>query len=167
MSSKTKILILNTGGTFNKVYDELTGKLIVPKNNNAIKIILSKSKISDIKIKGMIYKDSLDINNKDKKELKKYIEKSNYDKIIIVHGTDTINKTASYLSKYIKNKRIILTGAMKPFSIEQIEATSNLMSAFGFLLHSNKNNIYICMHGLIKKYNKIKKNKELGIFECQ
>ena len=167
MSSKTKILILNTGGTFNKIYDELTGKLIVPKNNNAIKMILSKSKISNTKIKGIIYKDSLDINNKDREELKKYIEKSNYDKIIIVHGTDTINKTASYLNKYIKNKKIVLTGAMIPCSIEQTEATSNLMSAFGFLLNSNKNNIYICMHGLIKKYNKITKNKELGIFECQ
>ena len=54
---------------------------------------------------------------------------------------------------------------MVPFSINQIEATANLMSAYGFIKNCEKNNIFICMHGLIKKYNKIKKNKTLGVFQ--
>jgi L-asparaginase len=161
------ILILNTGGTFNKVYNEINGKLVIDKNNKILSHIIKKAKILDITIQGLIYKDSLDITTKDRIKLKKYILKSKFNKIIIVHGTDTMEKTARYLADTIDNKKIIFTGAMKPFGIEPIEATSNLMSAFGFLNNCKKNNTYICMHGLIKKYNKITKNKQLGIFECQ
>ncbi len=166
MKSEKEILILNTGGTFNKVYDEIIGSLIVPKNNYAIDNILHISKISNIKVSGLIYKDSLEIGKNDRKKLVKFIKKSKSKKIIIVHGTDTMNQTALFLSRQIKNKQIILTGAMKPFSINSIEATSNLLSAVGFLKANDKNNIYICMHGLIEKHTKIIKNRDLGIFEC-
>ncbi|MEA3289394.1 MAG: asparaginase domain-containing protein [Campylobacterota bacterium] len=138
-----KILILNTGGTFNKIYDEISGKLYVAKHNLALKKIIKTSKLSNIKIDGLIYKDSLDITKKDRKKLVSYIHKSDFDNIIIVHGTDTIDKTASYLDKYIINKQIILTGAMKPFSINNIEAVSNLMSGYGYMQSNKKNGIYI------------------------
>ena len=166
MSKNKNILILNIGGTFSKTYGEINGKLIVPIHNNAVQIILEKSKISNCKVDGLIHKDSLDIDQKDRVLLKNQIEKSDYEKIIVIHGTDTMSKTAKYLAKYIKNKTIILTGAMVPFSIDNIEATSNLMLAFGYISSSNKNNIYIAMHGNVKKYNKIKKNRILGVFEC-
>jgi L-asparaginase len=55
---------------------------------------------------------------------------------------------------------------MQPYSINPIEATSNLMSAYGFLKANTKNNIFISMHGFIKQYKKIRKNRTLGIFEC-
>ncbi len=167
MNKKKEILILNTGGTFNKIYDLINGILVVPKGDRAIKKIIKLSKIYDIKVTGIIYKDSLDINNYDRKKLVNYIKKSKFHKIIIVHGTDTINITAKYLSKYIIDKQIILTGSMVPFSINPIEATSNLMNSYGFLKNNNKSDIYISMHGLIEKHKRIKKNKILGVFECQ
>ncbi len=165
MNNLKEILILNTGGTFCKVYNELTGLLEVQSNNNSIESILKISKIYNIKVKGLIYKDSLDITNKDRKKLLDCIKNKYYKKIIIIHGTDTINITAKYLAKNLKQMQIVLTGAMKPFSIEPIEATSNLMSAFGFLQSCNTNNIYISMHGQVKQYKKLKKNKSQGIFE--
>ncbi len=165
MKKNKKILILNTGGTLTKVYNELTGKLIVPKNNNSIEAILKKSKLYNLMTYGIIFKDSLDLNKQNRKEIANYIFKSSFEKIIIVHGTDTMNKTAKYLSKRILNKTIILTGSMIPFEIDPIEATSNLMTAYGFIQNCKINTIYISMHGLIKKYNKIKKNRELGIFQ--
>lgn len=166
MNDNKNILILNTGGTFNKVYNEINGKLFVPHHNQAIDYILKTSKINNIKVDGIIYKDSLDIKKSDRKKLVQYINKSTYKKIIIIHGTDTINITAKYLKKKIKNKLIVLTGSMKPFSINPIEATANLMTAFGFIQTCKENKVYICMHGLIKQPNKIKKNKKLGLFEC-
>lgn len=165
MNNKKNILILNTGGTFSKVYNELSGELIVPKNNTAINTIVKYSKLSNTTIDGLIYKDSLKINNNDRDKLVEYINDSDFTKIIIIHGTDTISITASYLNKKIKNKKIILTGSMVPFSINQIEATANLMSAYGFIKNCKKNNIFISMHGLIKKHNKIKKNKIIGVFQ--
>ena len=165
MNNNQNILILNTGGTLNKVYNELNGELIVPNNNNAINKIIKFAKLPNLIVKGLVYKDSLDMNNQDRDKLVDYISNSNFKKIIIIHGTDTMKKTASYLNKRIQNKQIILTGSMIPFSIDPIEATANLMGAYGFMKNCKKDNIYISMHGLIKKYNKIKKNKTLGVFQ--
>lgn len=163
---KYNILILNTGGTFNKVYNPLTGNLDVPNNNVAIESICNKSKISNTIIDGLIFKDSLDMTDEDRQSIVEYINHSKYKNIIIVHGTDTMDKTASYLNEKIKDKNIILTGAMIPYSIEQTEAVANLMSAYGFLKSNIENGVYICMHGLVENFNKIVKNKKLGIFEC-
>ena len=167
MSNNKNILILNTGGTFNKVYNEIDGKLEVPRNNKAIENILESAKIINYNLKGLLYKDSLEINDNDRKELQNVIEKSKYKKILIIHGTDTMDKTAKYLSKHLNNKTVILTGAMVPFSIDSIEATSNFMLALGALSMKKEDNIYIAMHGNIKQYTKIKKNRDLGVFECQ
>jgi len=163
------ITILNTGGTFNKIYDPIIGKLIVPKHNKSIKIILNNFIKSNKKpkIKGLIFKDSLEFTTKDRDKIIKRISKSKSNKIIIIHGTDTIDLTAKHIQKRINNKIIILTGAMQPFSIEPIEATANLCSAYGYIQSCNKNGIYISMNGQIQPYNKIKKDRIAGVFKCQ
>ncbi len=168
MNNQKEILILNTGGTFNKFYEPISGSLIVEKENKFIEELIVKSfkSISLVNVYGLIYKDSLDITKEDRVQLVNKIETSKEDKIIIIHGTDTMDKTAKYLNKHIKNKQIVLVGSMLPFSIEPIEATANLMCAYGFLKSNKKNNIYISMHGYIDKYNKIAKNRTKGIFEC-
>jgi len=163
---RLKFLVLNTGGTFNKVYNPILGTLDINENNKIIKNIFNKSKIKEIKIDGLIYKDSLDLTNEDRSLLVSYLKESKYNKIIIIHGTDTIDITANYLNKYIKNKKIILTASMVPYSIDGVEATANLLLSYGFLLNCKKNNIYIGMHGAVKKFNKIKKNRKKGVFEC-
>ena len=164
----SKIKIINTGGTFNKIYDELKGHLIVPKSNFAIEDIIEKyiRNNNEFKIKGMIFKDSLEINNEDRKEL--CIEIRNSKKVLIIHGTDTMNETAQYLAdKFKDEKSIVLTGAMKPYSIDKTEATANFTQALTFLGQTDKKGVYISMHGLNKKHDKIFKNRELGKFECQ
>lgn len=166
MNSKNSILILNLGGTFNKIYDEIKGKLIVAQNNDAILNLLSISKISNIEVQGMIHKDSLDMDDNDREKITKYILNSDYNKILIIHGTDTMDKTALYINNIITNKQIVITGAMKPFSINPIEATSNLSMAIGYLKCLNKDGTFISMHGVVLPYDKITKNRSLGVFEC-
>jgi len=160
-------LIINTGGTFNKTYNKKSGLLDIKKNNKIIKTIIKNLYKSNKKpnIKGIIYKDSLDITNDDRIKLVNKILKSNESNIIIVHGTDTMNETALFISKRIKNKTIVLVGSMIPYSINSIEASANLAMALGFIKNKNKNNVYICMNGLIKKHNKIKKNYKRVVFE--
>ena len=92
-------------------------------------------------------------------------EMRNFDKVIIVHGTDTMDVTAMYLAKNVVDKTIILTGAMKPFSIEPVEATSNLSISLNFLINCHISDIFIGMHGLVEKYTNLKKNKQIGKFE--
>ncbi len=167
MKNNNNILIINTGGTFNKLYNELNGSLVIKKNNDLIKDIIEKSKINNLEVQGILYKDSLDITFEDRKLLVKFINQCKYKKIIIIHGTDTIDQTALFLEENIKEKEIILTGAMVPYSINKVEAVSNLMMGYGYLLSNHKNGIWISMHGMVKKNENIKKNRELGVFECQ
>ena len=69
----------------------------------------------------------------------------------------------SFLRKS-RDKTIVLTGAMLPISINKIEATLNFSQAIGFLNLNCENGIYISMHGSVKNYKKLIKNRELGKF---
>ena len=159
-----KILIIDTGGTFNKVYNPLIGHLEIEKSGSAIKNIATEWLIA-LEVINIIGKDSLDMTQNDREKIAKSIKKSNFKSIIVVHGTDTIDKTAEYLDSIKLDKEIILTGAMTPFSINPIEASANLALAYGYLQGVEQNGIYIALNGVVALYDKIKKNREKGKFE--
>jgi L-asparaginase len=104
------------------------------------------------------------MTNHDRLELLATINQSNCSDIIIIHGTDTMDITAAYLAEADLEKKIVLTGAMVPYSIDPVEATANLASAFGYLQTLQKHGIYIAMHGLFATYDKMKKEKKKGKF---
>ena len=158
-----KILIINTGGTFNKVYNPLNGELIVDQTAYAIENIASKW-LCELEVLNIIGKDSLDISNHDRLELLATISQSEYEYIIIVHGTDTMKLTAEYLADGDCEKYIVLTGAMVPYSIDPVEATANLCSAYGYINALEKEGIYIAMNGLIAPCKKIRKDRKKGKF---
>ncbi len=159
-----KILIINTGGTFNKIYNPITGNLEIEPTGEAIKTI-AKHALTEFKIKNIIGKDSLDMTDDDREIIIEAIKETKRKHIIIVHGTDTIDKTAQFIAKEKMNKKIILTGAMVPYSVNPIESTFNLSSAFGYLQNIQKGGVYISMNGIIKDYRRVVKNKEKGYFE--
>ena len=162
--TKSKITVINTGGTFNKRYNPITGELEVPKDSIALDDIISYCYNIDFDVLNVISKDSLDMSDADREFIVKTIKNCKNENIIIVHGTDTIYLTASFIDENIKDKTIVLTGAMLPISINKIEATLNFASAIGFLNANIKNGIYISMHGSVKNYKKLIKNRELGKF---
>ncbi|MFY9100318.1 asparaginase domain-containing protein [Aliarcobacter cryaerophilus] len=162
--TKSKITIINTGGTFNKRYNPLSGELDVPKDSLALDEIISYCYNIDFDVLNVISKDSLDMSDADREFIVKTIKNCKNENIIIVHGTDTIDLTASFIDENIKDKTIVLTGAMLPISINKIEATLNFASAIGFLNANIKNGIYISMHGSVKNYKKLIKNREIGQF---
>ncbi len=159
------MLIINTGGTFNKRYNPLKGELEVPKDNIALESILRYCYNTPYTLKAIIHKDSLEMNEDDRALMVKTIQDDPADKILIVHGTDTIDITASYLDLHVKNKTIFLTGAMVPFSIDTVEATANFMFALGALHVKEEKGIFISMHGVTLEHTRIYKNREKGIFE--
>ena len=161
---KSKIIVINTGGTFNKRYNPISGELDVPKDSLALDEIISYCYNIDFEVLNIISKDSLEMNDDDRELIVKTIKDCKNQNIIIVHGTDTIDLTAKYLDEKIKDKTIVLTGAMLPISINKVEATLNFSQAIGFLNANIENGIYISMHGSVKKYKKLVKNRELGKF---
>jgi len=158
-----KILIIDTGGTFNKIYNPLNGDLEVDKQAKALQDIASKW-LCRFEILNIIGKDSLEITNHDRLELLSTIHQSSYHSIIIVHGTDTMDVTAEYLADAELEKIIVLTGTMVPYSIDPTEATANLGSAYGYINALEKEGVFIAMNGVMDSYEKVKKNRKEGKF---
>ena len=159
-----KITILNTGGTFNKRYNPLKGQLEVPNDNIALDKVIASCHNVDFEIKNIISKDSLDFTDDDRKTILDEIKACKNDKIIIIHGTDTVNLTSALIKKEKIEKKIIFTGAMVPMSIDEVEATMNFSQALGFLSANVENGTYISMHGVVVDCSKLVKNRKLGQF---
>ena len=154
-------LIINTGGTFNKVYDDISGENKI--RNVSIPMFFKKWKI-EYNMVEIINKDSLDFTKKDRKLLLETINNSNYKKIIVIHGTDTLNISAKYVDKKLKNKTVVFTGAMVPYDMNNSEAAANLGSAVGYVSVIKESGVYVAMNGVFGKHNEISKNKKEGRF---
>lgn len=157
------MLILNTGGTFNKRYNPITGELFVPSDNHAIETIVKRWVISST-IQGIIFKDSLEMDDSDRELLAQTIATAEEKVIIVVHGTDTMNKSAAKVAQMGLDKCVVFTGAMVPFSVDSIEATANLAMAIGYAAN-RENGVYIVMQGVMGSYDRVAKNKTVGIFD--
>ena len=159
-----KITVLNTGGTFNKRYNPLTGNLDVPSDNLALDKIIKSCFNVEFEIKNIVSKDSLDFTQEDREIILENIRNSTSDKIIIIHGTDTVDLTAKFIEDKIKGKKVVFTGAMVPMSIDEVEATMNFSQAIGFLNAPIENGIYLSMHGSVIEHSKLKKDRSVGQF---
>ena len=159
-----KITVLNTGGTFNKRYNPIKGQLEVPTDNIALDKIVKSCHNVEFDIKNIVSKDSLEFTQEDRETILENILNSKNDKIIIIHGTDTVDLTSKFIEDKIAGKKVVFTGAMVPMSIDEVEATMNFSLAMGFLNATIENGIYLSMHGVVVEYFKLLKNRSLGQF---
>jgi L-asparaginase len=156
-----KITFVQTGGTIDKDYPKTTKGWAFEIDKPAVERILKKLNPSfEYEILSAFKKDSLVIDEGDRKYLFQMIDEIDNDKIIITHGTDTMIETATFLSA-IANKTIILTGAMKPERFYNSDASINIGVAIG-ALNILTAGVYISMHGIVKNYDKIKRDLETG-----
>ena len=156
-----KILFLQTGGTIDKDYPHTTKGWAFEIHEPAVSRVLNKLNPSFLyEIKSVLKKDSLEINNEDRDLLLEVCENAKENKIIITHGTDTMEETAAHLNS-IKNKTIIITGSMRPEKFTDSDADLNIGMAISGV-QTLSNGIYIAMHGLIIPHDKIDRNKETG-----
>ena len=157
------IRIFITGGTFDKEYDEITGSLFFKDTHMREMLELGRSKI-DVDIRTLMMVDSLEMTPEDRNLVVENCKHSKEKKIIITHGTDTMTETGKMLAEANLEKTIVLTGAMIPYKFGSSDGLFNLGSALGFV-QSLPKGIYIAMNGRCFNYDKVKKNKETGIFE--
>ena len=163
MVDKKYIKIFATGGTFDKEFNEINGELYF-KETNLFKLLqLGRSQV-DIKIETLMMVDSFHMTNTERQYILEKCKKEKTDKIIITHGTDTMVKTAEFVAQKIKDKIIILTGAMIPIKFGSSDGLFNLGSALSFAQVLNPG-VYITMNGQYFHWDNVRKNKKLGIFE--
>jgi L-asparaginase len=153
-----KIKFFTTGGTIDKIYfDDLSEyKVGEPKVDS----ILKDARINfDYEIESLFRKDSLDITEEDRIIIFNAVKNDNNKYIVITHGTDTMIKTADIL-KAIKDKVIVLTGAMEPARFKSSDAYFNLGGATSAVQVLGIG-VYICINGRVYNPEKIQKNRDL------
>lgn len=158
-----KITFIQTGGTIDKDYPKTTKGWAFEIAEPAVERILEKLNPSfEYEIVSAFKKDSLEITEEDLTSLLHICKATSNDKIIITHGTDTMINSAKYLSS-IPNKTIILTGAMRPDRFSNSDASINVGLAIG-AVQSLPNGVYVSMYGIVKPFDKIKRDLNSGKF---
>lgn len=157
------IRIFITGGTFDKEYNELNGKLFFEDTHLPEMLELGRCKL-DVNIRTLMMIDSLEMTEEDRNIIAYNCLQCEEDKIVITHGTDTMVETAKLLAEKVNNKTIVLTGAMIPYKFGSSDGLFNLGAALAYV-QTLPNGIYIAMNGEIFHWNNVRKNKELGLFE--
>ena len=158
------IQILITGGTFDKSYNHISGDLFFEKTHIPEMLERSKCRLN-VDVKTLMMIDSLEMTQKDIEKIIDECKKTKSSRIVITHGTDTMVNTAEKIAEKIKNKTIVLTGAMIPYAFgSSSDGFFNLGSALSFV-QTLENGVYIAINGQYFDYDKVEKNKSKGYFE--
>ena len=157
------IRIFITGGTFDKEYNELTGQLYFKDTHLKNLLELGRNRVP-VEIRTLMMIDSLEMTADDRELIAYQCEQCEEKNIIITHGTDTITDTAQLLAKKIKNKTLVLTGAMIPIKFGSSDGLFNLGSALAFA-QTLPAGVYVAMNGRFFTWDNVRKNKETGMFE--
>ena len=157
------IRIFITGGTFDKEYNELNGQLYFKDTHLHDLLELGRSKLK-VEIRTLMMIDSLEMTDQDRSLITHQCIQSEENKIVITHGTDTMAETAKVLAEKIKDKTIVLTGAMIPIKFGSSDGLFNLGSALAFA-QTLPAGVYVAMNGRYFNWDNVRKNKQTGIFE--
>ena len=160
------IQIFVTGGTFDKEYNFVTGKLFF-KDSNLPEMLERGRCTLDVSVRTLMMLDSLEITDLDRENIVNNCRGIDTNQVIITHGTDTMVKTAEYLAKAnIQGKTIVLTGAMIPYAFgSSSDGFFNLCSSLAFV-QSLPPGVYVAMNGRYFSWNSVNKNLSTGYFEA-
>ena len=158
------IKVFTCGGTFEKVYNPISGELGF--QDSCIPNIIKRSRITlKVDFEEVFFKDSLDMDNDDRLMIAHKIKIEPIKNIVVIHGTDTMVQTAQTIKEHTpQDKVIVITGAMIPFSIKESDAMFNFGAAF-IAAQTLDPGIWISMNGHIFRSDDVEKNKGKGIFE--
>ena len=158
------IRVLVTGGTFDKEYDELTGRLYFRDTHLDEMLRRGRSRL-DLAVETVMMIDSLEMDDKGRAQIVARCRAAAEPAIVITHGTDTMVETARALAEAgLAGKTIVLTGAMVPYAFGSSDGLFNLGSALSFV-QVLPPGVYVAMNGRHFPWNAVRKNRETGVFE--
>ncbi|MDA8424627.1 MAG: asparaginase domain-containing protein [Treponema sp.] len=159
----TAIRVIVTGGTFDKHYDEIRGELTFKESHLPEILSLTRVTVSvEVELNQLI--DSLQMQDANRQSVLEACRKAAEGRIIITHGTDTMAETARLLGPAALDKTIVLTGAMIPYKVQGSDALFNFGTAF-MAAQLLERGVYIVMNGRVFAWDKVRKNREKGVFE--
>lgn len=156
------IQIFTAGGTIDKVYFDASSEFEI--GDSLLPELLAESNIhGGYRIDGLLRKDSLDMTDTDRSRVREAVERCDAGRVLITHGTDTMPETARSLLR-VKDKTIVLTGAMQPARMRRSDAVFNIGFAWAAvkLLPAG---VYVAMNGEVFEAGSVHKNRKAGRFE--
>lgn len=163
LPSIERIRILITGGTFDKEYDEINGRLYFKDSHLPEMLSLGRAKL-ELEIRTLMMVDSLEMSEGDRELIVQQCRSSPESRIVITHGTDTMDITAQILAQKLTGKTVVLTGAIIPYKFGSSDGLFNLGSALAFV-QTLPHGVYVAMNGRCFKADRVQKNRHTGIFE--
>jgi L-asparaginase len=157
------IRVFVTGGTFDKEYDEINGRLYFKHTHVEDMLRLARCRL-DVRVATLMMIDSLDMTDADRRKVVESCRTTAEQRIVVTHGTDTMADTARALHEVGLAKTVVLTGAMVPYTFGSSDGLFNLGSALSFaqVLPAG---VYVAMNGRCFPGHRVRKNRELGVFE--
>ena len=119
----------------------------------------------DLEVRTLMRIDSLEMSGDDREVIAAQCRDARETRIVITHGTDTMVETAAHLGREIQGKTIVLTGAMVPYKFGSSDGMFNLGSALAFV-QTLPPGVYIAMNGRWFAWDRVRKNREKGMFEA-
>ena len=157
------IRVLVTGGTFDKEYNELNGSLYFKDTHLPEMLRLGRSRV-DVSVRTLMMIDSLEMTAGDRALIVEQCRQANESRLLITHGTDTMVDTARAVAHGVTGKTVVLTGAMVPYAFGSSDGLFNLGSALSFA-EVLPPGVYIAMNGQHFAWDRVRKNREAGVFE--
>ena len=161
--SHERIRIFVTGGTFDKEYNELTGQLFFKDTHLSEMLKLGRCNLA-VEIRTLMMIDSLEMSDSDRRIIADQCRSASENRIVITHGTDTMVATAAALAREVRDKTIVLTGAMVPYKFGSSDGLFNLGSALAFA-QTLPPDVYIAMNGRYFRWDRVQKYRDTGTFE--
>jgi L-asparaginase len=160
-----RIRILVTGGTFDKQYDELTGRLFFRTTHLPEMLQRGRCRL-DVVAETVMMIDSLDLDDAGRAQIVAAARRSDERAVVITHGTDTMVQTARALFEAnLTDKTIVMTGAMIPYAFGSSDGLFNLGSALSFV-QVLQPGVYVAMNGQVFSWDCVRKNTHTGCFEA-
>ncbi|MGE0160297.1 MAG: asparaginase domain-containing protein [Gemmatimonadales bacterium] len=158
------IRLFVTGGTFDKEYDEIHGTLEFRDTHLPEMLQMARSRL-DVRIRTLMMVDSLDMTDADRDLIASNCADAPERNIVITHGTDTMVATARVLADAVRDKTIVLTGAMIPIAFGSSDGLFNLGGALS-VAQVLPAGVYIAMNGRVFDWHNVEKNRDTGVFEA-
>jgi L-asparaginase len=158
------IRILVTGGTFDKEYDEVRGRLFFKDTHVQEMLDKGRSRVP-VSIRTLMMIDSLDMSDADRALVVEQCRHSDVARIVVTHGTDTMVETARAVAAAgLTGKTVVFTGAMIPYAFGSSDGLFNLGSALSFA-QVLPPGVYVAMNGQHFRWDEVRKNRDTATFE--
>ncbi len=161
-----QLLVIATGGTIDKSYGIGAGvrDLSFSKDPAFTDILRVVQSVTEYPVVRLMAKDSLDMTDQDRRTIAAMCVAIPQNRILITHGTDTMDKTARAIAIKKLSKTIVITGAGQPAVMKGSDADFNVGFGLCSALLADPG-VYIAMNARLFLWNTCKKNPATGIFE--